>query len=110
MKKIIAASIALMVAGSVSIYAADAKENWTKHCAKCHGADGKGQTAMGKKLGARDYTDAKVQASLKDEEMVKATKEGVKDKSGKVAMKGFKDALSDQEVNDLVKHIRSFKK
>jgi cytochrome c6 len=110
MKKIVAAGIALMIAGSVSVWAADAKANWTKHCAKCHGADGKGQTAMGKKLNAKDYTDPKVQASLKDEEMFKATKEGVKDKSGKVTMKGFADALSDEEIKDLVKHIRSFKK
>jgi cytochrome c553 len=24
--------------------AADVKENWEKHCLKCHGADGKGET------------------------------------------------------------------
>ncbi len=109
MKRLVAGIVTLMVAGAVSAMAADAKENWTKHCAKCHGADGKGQTAMGKKLGAKDYTDAKVQAGLKDEELFKATKEGVKDKDGKVKMKGFAE-LSDDEIKALVKHIREFKK
>ena len=34
---------------------------------------------MGKKLEIKDYTEAKVQDALKDEEMTKAIKEGVKD-------------------------------
>lgn len=110
MKRLIAASVAMMVACAMTASAADAKANWTKHCAKCHGEDGKGKTKMGEKLGAHDYTDAKVQASLKDEEMAKAIKEGAKDKSGKVTMKGFADALSDDESKALVEHIRSFKK
>jgi len=110
MKRLAAVAVAFMVVGGISALAADAKDNWTKHCAKCHGADGKGQGAMGKKLGVRDYTDAKVQDSLKDDEMIKATKEGVKDKDGKAKMKGFADALSDDEVKALVKYIREFKK
>ena len=44
-------------------YAAPAGENWENHCAKCHGADGKGQTKVGKKLNLKDYTDAKVQVA-----------------------------------------------
>ena len=79
MKKLIIISVALLVAGAVSVRAADAKENWDKNCAKCHGPDGKGKTKMGEKLEIKDYTDAKVQEDMKDEEMVKAIKEGVKD-------------------------------
>lgn len=109
MKKLIILSLAFLVAGAVSVRAAEAKELWEKHCQKCHGADGKGQTAMGKKLQVKDYTDAKVQEKMKDEEMFKATKEGVKE-GGKVKMKGFADALSDDEIKALVKHIRSLKK
>jgi len=56
----------------VSASAADVKENWEKSCAKCHGADGKGDTKMGKKLEIKDFTDAKYQASLKDDAMFKA--------------------------------------
>lgn len=110
MKKLIAIAMIAGLAGAFQAQAADAKENWEKHCAKCHGTEGKGDTKMGQKLGVKDYTDAKVQEKLKDEEMTKATKEGVKDAEGKVKMKGFADALSDDEIKALVKHIRSLKK
>ena len=89
--------------------AADVKENWEKHCQKCHGADGKGDTKMGRKVGAKDYTDPKVQAAMKDEEMFKAIKEGIKEGSN-TKMKAHKDVLSDEEIKALVEYVRSFKK
>lgn len=89
--------------------AADAKENWEKSCLKCHGADGKGDTKMGQKLGVRDYTDAKVQADLKDDAAFKAIKEGLKDKDDKTLMKPA-EGLSDDEIKALVAQVRSFKK
>jgi mono/diheme cytochrome c family protein len=67
MKRLIPLGIAIIAATALTAGAADAKENYEKACAKCHGADGKGQTKMGQKLGAKDYTDAKVQAELKDD-------------------------------------------
>jgi mono/diheme cytochrome c family protein len=109
MKKLIVIGVALLVAGAVSVRAADAKETWEKHCAKCHGPDGTGKTKMGEKLQIKDYTDPKVQADLKDDAMVKAIKEGVKD-GDKTKMKAFGETLSDDEVNALVKFIRAFKK
>jgi mono/diheme cytochrome c family protein len=109
MKKLIVIGVALLIAGAVSVRAADAKENWEKNCTKCHGADGKGKTKMGEKLGMKDYTDAKVQEALKDDAMTKAIKEGVKD-GEKTKMKGFGDVLSDDEVKALVKYVRDFKK
>jgi mono/diheme cytochrome c family protein len=109
MKKLIVISVALLIVGAVSVRAADAKENWDKNCTKCHGADGKGKTKMGEKLGVKDYTDAKVQADLKDDAMTKAIKDGVKD-GDKTKMKGFGDALSDDEIKALVKYVRDFKK
>src|SRR5512137_56839 len=109
MKRLIVLSLALLVAGAVSVRAADAKENWEKNCAKCHGPDGKGKTKMGEKGGVKDYTDAKVQDKMKDDEMAKAIKEGVKD-GEKTKMKAFGDTLSDEEIKALVKHVREFKK
>jgi len=92
----------------VSVSAADVKENWEKSCAKCHGPDGKGDTKMGKKLEIKDFTDAKYQDSLKDEAMLKAIKEGVKD-GEKTRMKAV-EGLSDEEMKALVTYIRKFKK
>ena len=109
MKKLVIVSLALLIAGAVSVRAADAKENWEKNCAKCHGPDGKGKTTMGKKLDIKDYSDAKVQAAIKDEEMAKAIKEGVKD-GEKTKMKAFGETLSDDEIKALVKYVRDFKK
>ena len=109
MKKLIVVSLALLVAGAVSVRAADAKENWEKNCTKCHGADGKGKTKMGEKLGMKDYTDAKVQGGMKDDAMTKAIKDGVKD-GDKTKMKAYGETLNDDEIKALVKFIRDFKK
>ena len=76
---------------------------------RSHGADGKGQTKMGQKLGIKDYTDAKVQAELKDDAATKAIKEGLKDKEGKVLMKPSED-VSDADIKALVAYMRTFKK
>jgi cytochrome c553 len=108
MKRLIAVCLVFLVAGAVSLRAADAKELWEKQCAKCHGADGKGATKMGQKLGVKDYTDAKVQGAFTDEQATKAIKEGVK-KEGETKMKAYTD-LTDDEIKSLVKHIRSMKK
>ncbi len=109
MKKLMVMSVALLIAGAVTVGAAEAKENWEKHCTKCHGPDGKGKTKMGEKLQVKDYSSAKVQDELKDEKMVKAIKEGVKE-DDKPKMKGFGDVLSDDEIKALVKYVRDFKK
>ena len=109
MKKRILLAIALSIIPALSLSAADAKAQYEKDCAKCHGADGKGETKIGKKLGAKDYTDPKVQAELKDEKAFKAIKEGLKDKEDKVLMKPS-DGLSDDEIKALVAYMRTFKK
>jgi len=108
MKKLIALSFTLLTAGTVAAHAADAKELWDKNCKKCHGEDGKGKTTMGKKFGVKDYTSAKVQEELKDNEMVKAIKEGVK-KDDQPRMQPFADKLSSDEIKSLVAYIRKFK-
>ncbi len=111
MKKIIAVAGILAVASILPAKGADAKENWDKNCAKCHGTDGKGETKMGKKLSVRDLTDAKVQDEMKDPDMAKAIKEGVKEKdTDKVKMKAFGETLSDDEIKALVAYVRTLKK
>jgi cytochrome c1 len=109
MKKIIPLAIAALALSATSLPARDSKALYEDQCAKCHGLDGKGQTKMGQRLNARDYTDATVQANLKDEAGFKAIKEGLKDKDGKILMKPTED-VSDDEAKALVAYMRTFKK
>ncbi len=94
---------------SASVYAADAATLWSDNCAKCHGADGKGNTKMGHKLGIVDLTEAKAQANFTDEQAEKAIKDGVKDKTGKITMKAI-EGLSADDIKALVPYVRGLKK
>ena len=97
-----------LLATAATTRAADAKATYDKDCAKCHGPDGKGDTKMGKKLEVKDYTDAKVQAAMKDDEMAKVIKQGKKE-GDKTKMKAFTE-LSDADIKGLVAYIRGLKK
>ena len=108
MKKLFVLGIAVLAAAALSVRAGDAKALYESDCAKCHGADGKGDTKMGKRLGCKDYTDASVQADLKDDAAAKAIKEGLK-KDDKTLMKPA-EGLSDDDIKGLVAYMRAFKK
>ena len=109
MKKAILLVTLLGLAAALSAKAADAKENWDNLCAKCHGAEGKGDTKMGQKLGCKDFTDATVQAAIKDDAATKAIKEGLKSEDDKTLMKPF-DTLTDDEIKALVAYVHGLKK
>jgi mono/diheme cytochrome c family protein len=109
MKKMLPLLIALVALPALSVRAGDAKAIYEQDCLKCHGADGKGDTKMGKKMGAKDYSDPKVQEALKDEAGIKAIKEGLKDKEGKTLMKPG-EGISDDDAKALVAYMRTFKK
>lgn len=109
MKRKIFVLAAMVIASAGVGVAGDATVTWVQNCASCHGKDGSGNTMMGKKLGVKDYHDAKVQAAFSDAEAQRAIKEGVKT-NGKETMKPFGSKLSDAEIKALVAHIRSFKK
>jgi cytochrome c6 len=97
---LIAAS--LMIAAPAAM--ADAAALYTSKCASCHGADGKGQTTMGKKQKVKDYTTAEGQ-TWSDAEGVKVILDGGE------KMKGFKDkGVTDADAKELVAYIRKFKK
>jgi cytochrome c553 len=108
MKGLILLAVA-SVAATVAAQPDNAKTNWKMACAKCHGTKGRGNTGMGRYLGAPNYQDPKVQASFTDEEAFKSIKEGVQ-KDGRMKMKPFGSELTDQDIRELVQYVRSFKK
>jgi cytochrome c6 len=107
-RTIITATLIVLGGALTAATAADAKTNWEKNCVKCHGADGKGDTKIGKTLEIKDFTDAKVQVSYKDADMIKALKDGIKD-GDKIRMKAVED-MSDDEIKALVTYVRALKK
>jgi mono/diheme cytochrome c family protein len=87
----------------------DTKQAWEKHCAKCHGPDGKADTMIGKKLEVRDLTDPKVQSSFTDAKAISSIKEGVK-VEGRRKMPGYAEKLNDEQIKALVAFVRGLKK
>ena len=90
-------------------YLRDVQPILAEHCAKCHGDTGKGDTKMGRKLSIADLTDAAVQGKFTDEDALKAMKDGVKDKDGKVAMKPIEN-VTEADMKALVGYVRKLKK
>ena len=93
--------LAITIASSGAAFGADAGALWAQNCASCHGKDGSGTTAMGKKLGVKDYTK---QQGFSDAEAANVIK------NGKGKMKAYKDKLSDADVKALVAYVRGLKK
>lgn len=83
--------------------AEDAAAIFKAKCATCHGADGSGNTPVGKKLAVRDLRSADVQKQSN------AQLAGVISK-GKLKMPAFGKSLSADQINQLVAHIRTLKK
>ncbi len=72
-------------------------------CAMCHGPDGKGEVAMGKKLGAHDLNSAEVQKQSDAQLTEVVTK-------GKNKMPAYDGKLSKEQIAQLVAYIREIGK
>ena len=90
-------------------FAADATHNWTQHCIRCHGEDGRGATKMGRKFRIKDLTLEKTQRRLSDEEITELIATGYKDNAGEERMPAFREKLSEEELKELLRLIRGFK-
>lgn len=73
-------------------------------CSVCHGADGAGKTAKGKKLKVKDASSPEVQ-KLSDEEMIKIVTKG----KG-ADMDGYEKELSKEQIKELVTYFRGLAK
>jgi len=101
--KFLMAVLAVAVLSSTLVLAQGGADAYKSRCAMCHGPDGKGDTAMGKKFGLKDLGSAEVQG------MSDADLNGVITK-GKDKMPEYGSKLSKEQIEDLVKFIRSLKK
>lgn len=102
--------LAIGFIGAAPVFAATAADNWETHCAGCHGSDGKAQTRIGRKAGAKDLTDKATQAKITDAEILKLVKGGRVNAKGEEKMEAFSDRLSDAEIMELIQIVRSFAK
>ena len=99
--------LAAAVAVGISLWsvpaAADAAANYKAKCAMCHGADGKGDTPAGKKMGANDFASPEVQKAS-DADLIAITAKG------KNKMPAYSGKLSDADIKDLIGYIRQLAK
>lgn len=83
--------------------AADAAADYKAKCQSCHGPGGMPSEGMAKSMGMKPLGGADVQG-MSDADLTAAIA------NGKGKMKGFKGTLTDAQITDLVKYIRTLKK
>jgi cytochrome c6 len=106
--KILAGRTVLMVVAASFLIAAPAfgqggASLYKARCAGCHGADGKGDTGIGKSMHLRALGSADVQKQS-DAELTAWIADG------KGAMPAYKDKLSGAQIKDLVAYMRELGK
>ena len=92
----------LVLAFSTHTFAAS-QDTYKAKCAACHGATGAGDTMLGKNLKLRPLSSAEVQ-NQSDEQLFTIISKG------KGKMPDFEKKLSQEQIRELVKHIRLLKK
>ena len=102
MKLTMACAVLILTGVSVA-WAQDAKDLYLSKCATCHGADGAGKTAMGKKLKVQDAHAAVGKMSA--EQMIKVVADG----KGQ-DMNGYSKQFSAEQIKGLVDYYRGLGK
>ncbi len=96
--------LTIAFAMTVSAFAADATADvYKSKCATCHGADGKGDTPAGKNMKVKDLASDDVQKQS-DADLA-----GVIEK-GKKPMPAYEGKLTKDQIDGLVKWVRTLKK
>ncbi len=96
----------IALVGGSTVRAAGGEELFGKHCASCHGKDGKARTPIARQLGVKDLTQSKTS----DGEIEKQVTEGKKDDRGNQKMPPFKDKLSPEEIKLLIEFVKNLRK
>lgn len=85
--------------------AAGANELFAKNCASCHGKDGKAQTSVDKKLGAK-YLG---QSQLPDAQIEQQILEGRPAQQNTAKMPALKDRLTGAEIKSLIPIVKGLR-
>jgi cytochrome c oxidase cbb3-type subunit 3 len=85
-----------------------AADNYKAYCVQCHGLQGNGNGVNARDMSVvpRDHTDAKSMSGRSDETLFKSIKEGGPAIDKSILMPPWGDTLSDEEITDLVQHLR----
>lgn len=78
-----------------------ARDLYVKNCARCHGADGKSENELGRKLDAPDLTASSIQK--KSERSISGVIT-----YGEDEMPAYGKKLSKAEIKSLARYVRSF--
>ena len=92
-------SISVLMSLTATTAFAGSAEIYKAKCASCHGADGAGQTPVGKSMKIRDMRTPAVQKQT-DAELQKIITDGQK------KMPAYKDKLSIADISSVVAYIR----
>ena len=98
-------TLALLLLRITSAAAAEVGPVFENNCAACHGLDGSANTPQGRKLKARDLRTIK----LTDAEIERQIREGSKNKSGATAMPAFGRDLTDAQIQEAIRTVKSFR-
>jgi len=98
-----AATLVIMLAGSVSFAQSSAEALYKSKCQMCHGEKGLADSGAGKAMKVKPVTDPEVK-KMSESQMMDAVKNGM----GK--MQPYKDKLSDAQIKDVVTYFRGLGK
>ncbi|MBF5043245.1 cytochrome c [Aggregicoccus sp. 17bor-14] len=100
-------ALALLFTAHAQAAEPDAAELWAAKCKNCHGPDGRAQTKVGQKERIDDFSEAAWQQHHSDDHLRKVIRDGSPDNK---KMKAYKDKLTPEQIDALVKYIRTLKR
>lgn len=85
-----------------------AADNYKTYCVQCHGMAGNGMGVNIRDMSVqpRDHTDSKAMSGRSDDTIFQVIKEGGTSIDKSVLMPPWGDTLNDEEIKDMVQHLR----
>ena len=113
MRAVIAALIAIWLAAGctegcgskIADGAANGAEIFDQACSRCHGKHGVPEAGMVAQIGVKDLTTDRVQDSFTDDQLRKQIIDGSENQK----MPSFAGALTDDQIEAVIAHVRSLR-